>query len=460
MASYTITSADVFPNGTTVGAYLARGVVSNGTGPLSSPVASGTMTNGSVTFTGLTEDERYVAAAQVGGVWRYVAFEVDEVPHDPIYTDDDYTQYGDVEFTGAVDLSAATVTAPASIAVLADNETITGTWTFSTKAKIAEGAKLAIGDGVRDGASANLYPAPTTAGIGTEGIEIDGSISLRKDTSATDPPVIAWNGANGRWVTGFDIGATVAGRDFVLATKLDHPSAGNTRDVVYVAHNGTDPPTVGIGAQAPTLDATTKLLLWPDDSEKPAQNTLRIVRGGSQTGDPFQITTTSATKQFWVDSDYQVTVRASGIPLHVKSNGDATMLKVSVTDNAVKIPTANGISIGSGAPDLPLAQVDVATTGSTDASLRLRTASNGNLEIRGLAASAINRIRTMNASSLELGTNSTTRIEISSGGNLGFFGATPVARQTLGAAATDLASVITLANNLRTAQINLGLGQT
>jgi hypothetical protein len=40
----------------------------------------------------------------------------------------------------------------------------------------------------------------------------------------------------------------------------------------------------------------------------------------------------------------------------------------------------------------------------------------------------------------------------------GFLGAAPVARQALAAAAVDLASAITLANSIRTALVNLGLG--
>jgi hypothetical protein len=43
---------------------------------------------------------------------------------------------------------------------------------------------------------------------------------------------------------------------------------------------------------------------------------------------------------------------------------------------------------------------------------------------------------------------------------IGFLGAAAVVRQTLGAAATDAATTQTLANNIRTALINLGLGQT
>jgi hypothetical protein len=47
-------------------------------------------------------------------------------------------------------------------------------------------------------------------------------------------------------------------------------------------------------------------------------------------------------------------------------------------------------------------------------------------------------------------------LRISSGGNIGAFGVAPVARQSVGAAATDAATTQTLANNLRTALINLG----
>ncbi|MGH3029284.1 MAG: hypothetical protein ACRDNE_00680 [Gaiellaceae bacterium] len=45
-------------------------------------------------------------------------------------------------------------------------------------------------------------------------------------------------------------------------------------------------------------------------------------------------------------------------------------------------------------------------------------------------------------------------------GEIAFLGAAPVARQSVGAAATDAATTQTLANNLRTALVNLGLCQT
>lgn len=45
-------------------------------------------------------------------------------------------------------------------------------------------------------------------------------------------------------------------------------------------------------------------------------------------------------------------------------------------------------------------------------------------------------------------------------GKIGFLGAAPVVRQTLGVAAVDPATTMTLVNNIRQALINLGLGQT
>jgi hypothetical protein len=67
------------------------------------------------------------------------------------------------------------------------------------------------------------------------------------------------------------------------------------------------------------------------------------------------------------------------------------------------------------------------------------------------------------------GGNGSWRLRVRAGGALterfradgtgvGFFGVTPVAKPTLSAAATDLATVITLANDLRTRLINYGLG--
>lgn len=77
MASFTL-STDRFPNGTTVTVYP----LSNWPGhqippsgdPVGSSTTSGSVTGGSVTFTGLDDDTRYLAHGEVGGVDRYVNF--------------------------------------------------------------------------------------------------------------------------------------------------------------------------------------------------------------------------------------------------------------------------------------------------------------------------------------------------------------------------------------------------
>jgi hypothetical protein len=59
---------------------------------------------------------------------------------------------------------------------------------------------------------------------------------------------------------------------------------------------------------------------------------------------------------------------------------------------------------------------------------------------------------------LQVGTTTGMKIGTSTSQKLGFFNKTPVVQQTLAAAATDAATTQTLANSLRTALINLGLG--
>lgn len=65
-----------------------------------------------------------------------------------------------------------------------------------------------------------------------------------------------------------------------------------------------------------------------------------------------------------------------------------------------------------------------------------------------LVVGQVNNETRVNGSTTRLQGNSTTRIELD-GNGIGVFGATPLAQQSIAAAATDLASVITLANDLR-----------
>lgn len=88
MASYTLKNTP-FPNGTSVGAYSARGYVSfPGGGPPGSAVATATVTAGKLEFTGLTDHTPYFAAAEVGGKWKSWRFIPGEDGPPPDFTDD------------------------------------------------------------------------------------------------------------------------------------------------------------------------------------------------------------------------------------------------------------------------------------------------------------------------------------------------------------------------------------
>lgn len=77
MATYTFKS-ELFPEGTQIKACPAGAIPAGHSGPPLGPAAdTQTVTNGQVTFTGLTEGERYLAAGQVNGAWRYVGFSLD-----------------------------------------------------------------------------------------------------------------------------------------------------------------------------------------------------------------------------------------------------------------------------------------------------------------------------------------------------------------------------------------------
>lgn len=81
MANGTLATAAVYPDGTSVSAYLRRDIPDGHTGsPPAAPVNTQTVAGGSVTFTGLAKGESYVAAGLVSGTWRYRAFAIDPDP--------------------------------------------------------------------------------------------------------------------------------------------------------------------------------------------------------------------------------------------------------------------------------------------------------------------------------------------------------------------------------------------
>lgn len=89
----------------------------------------------------------------------------------------------------------------------------------------------------------------------------------------------------------------------------------------------------------------------------------------------------------------------------------------------------------------------------------MREATGGNLHVESTANVLIDADSDSSGAGIaRMRVAGTDRIRADQTG-LGFFNVTPVARQSVGAAATDAATTQTLANNLRTALINLGLAQ-
>lgn len=84
MATATVNVASKFPEGTSVSAYTRGSQALTQDGPSGTAVATATVTAGSVTFTGLTEDERYVAYGYVGSAWVKQGFVVNNEV-DPVY---------------------------------------------------------------------------------------------------------------------------------------------------------------------------------------------------------------------------------------------------------------------------------------------------------------------------------------------------------------------------------------
>src|SRR5687768_6411419 len=80
MATFSFSAGSVFQDGTSVGAYPASLWPAHVTSPEGAPPGaatnSQTMSGGAATFTGLAENTRYYAGAQVSGTWRYVGFTV------------------------------------------------------------------------------------------------------------------------------------------------------------------------------------------------------------------------------------------------------------------------------------------------------------------------------------------------------------------------------------------------
>lgn len=139
---------------------------------------------------------------------------------------------------------------------------------------------------------------------------------------------------------------------------------------------------------------------------------------------------------------------ASGLGLAV------ARLATSVTLTGTTTFTGAGVVVNSGGLTVTAGGLAVGTTlatGVTTAIIQGATQDNTQNALNVTNSGSTSMLRVRNDNSVWIA---------GTAGTCGWFGSTPVGRQSLGAAATDAATTQTLANNIRTALINFNLATT
>lgn len=136
MATHVLRSSDTFPVGTTVGAYpksnWSQGALPpSGIAPGSATTTAVVQSDGTATFTGLTEDVDYFAGASVSGTWRYVRFHTDVLPNPgDIGFGDPWVSVAPSGATDGTDYNAIQA-AITGLAGLGEVRLLPGTWTLN-----------------------------------------------------------------------------------------------------------------------------------------------------------------------------------------------------------------------------------------------------------------------------------------------------------------------------------------
>lgn len=102
MASVTIPTSKIFPDGTSVGAYTEDQINPSGAAPVGAPKASGTTGSGSVTLTGLDWGTSYILFGLVGGKPVYQIFKVVDASDEVLTADYNGELTGDIVFSGEI----------------------------------------------------------------------------------------------------------------------------------------------------------------------------------------------------------------------------------------------------------------------------------------------------------------------------------------------------------------------
>lgn len=146
---------------------------------------------------------------------------------------------------------------------------------------------------------------------------VRGFIKLIADGSPLVGPEMMWSGNRGTWLMGIDVANNGGSRDFVLAAKVTWPFFVN--DFIYLAHNDTRAPTMGVGMTPP--NQPFRLQISAQDSE-PEMGSLFIRRTPNQLGDLFTVMDSAGTKRWTLDSEFWLkgSSYATGASVSIKAD--------------------------------------------------------------------------------------------------------------------------------------------
>jgi hypothetical protein len=244
-------------------------------------------------------------------------------------------------------------------------------------------------------------------------------------SSATDT-VIARTGVAALGITGtvtVSAGLTVTAGSVSLPAGSVANAALATNPLARASHTGTQ--TASTISDFDTQVRTSRI----DQMTAPT--------AGLTWSQPLQVT--QATAQTSTAGDGQAILGASSF-----FGGGILLLKENSGDAQVKASyTGGGMNLGPGGSSA----LDVTVLRSAANTLTITATTT---VIAGNLSMSARNIITDTTTGLKIGTATTQK--------LGFFNATPVVRRTLAATATDAATTQTLANSLRQALIDLGLG--
>lgn len=269
-------------------------------------------------------------------------------------------------------------------------------------------------------------------------IEIKGSaggLRLRNDASPVAAPELHFYSANGggtgtkdklAWGIGIDVSADTPARDFAIFKAVGE----SVDDAVYGNHRGTLPSTWAFG-QAPADDGF-KLSVVAAGVADTAMGGLKVQIGGTTTGKALALRDGALVDRFYVDNTF--TLKGS----HALAGSSICIEADAANHRPLVFRDSDGTNY--------MGWYYVA------GNLRLRSISAG-LDFMQVSASA-NHLYVYVP--FQSGNNSI--IAAGPGQTVGFYGATGAARPSgTPAPATDLASVVALANSLRSTILGVGL---